>query len=48
MKTVVVVDASVAVKWVLLEEDSPSALWNSVKSKLSWARWFGDYQPELS
>jgi len=22
-------------------------LWNSVKGKLSWVRWFGDYQPSM-
>jgi predicted nucleic acid-binding protein len=23
-------------------------LWNAVKGKLAWVRWFGDYQPDVS
>jgi predicted nucleic acid-binding protein len=56
MSDVVVVDASVAVKWVLdahylaLAEQqnceywtADTRLWNTVRGKLSWIRWLGDY-----
>jgi hypothetical protein len=49
MSDTVVVDANLALKWVLLEEDSHTSmrLWNAVKRELNWVRWLGEYQPEL-